>query len=175
MVLRVKSYQICRRPSILSFLGALLSYAAEILALLVPRKPVLWIHDIWCGSGSWSVDPYLWLTDPDQTPDPTPFFATLRMQKKIFFLITYPLAHYLHSLIYCLKDNFCVKILFCKHYFSPLNTFMRKGKDPHPDPYLWPTDSDQGDPKTSRSVSPNTVGNWEEVYTWFRLGTLCSK
>ncbi len=30
-----------------------------------------------------------------------------------------------------------VKILFCKHYFNPLNTFLRKGKDPVPDPYLW--------------------------------------
>jgi hypothetical protein len=24
------------------------------------------------------------------------------------------------------------KILFCHHYFSPLNTLMRKGKDPDP-------------------------------------------
>jgi hypothetical protein len=24
-------------------------------------------------------------------------------------------------------------MLFCRHYFSPLNTFMRKGKDPEPD------------------------------------------
>ncbi len=33
--------------------------------------------------------------------------------------------------------KFSVKILFCncKHNFSPLKTFMRKGKDP--DPYLW--------------------------------------
>ena len=30
--------------------------------------------------------------------------------------------------------KFCIKILFCNHYFSPLNTFMRKGKDL--DPYL---------------------------------------
>jgi hypothetical protein len=29
-----------------------------------------------------------------------------------------------------------LKFLFFKHYFSPLNTFMRKGKDPDPDPYL---------------------------------------
>jgi hypothetical protein len=28
----------------------------------------------------------------------------------------------------------CVKVLFCKHFFIPLNTFMRKGEDP--DPYL---------------------------------------
>jgi hypothetical protein len=27
-----------------------------------------------------------------------------------------------------------MKILFCKHYFSPLNTSMRKGKDPEPEP-----------------------------------------
>jgi hypothetical protein len=26
------------------------------------------------------------------------------------------------------------KILFCKKSFSPLNIFMRKGKDPEPDP-----------------------------------------
>jgi hypothetical protein len=28
--------------------------------------------------------------------------------------------------------KFCVKILFCRHYFNPLNTFVRKGKDPDP-------------------------------------------
>jgi hypothetical protein len=27
-----------------------------------------------------------------------------------------------------------MKILFCSHYFSPLKTFIRKGKDPEPDP-----------------------------------------
>ncbi len=41
-----------------------------------------------------------------------------------------------------LKINFCVIILFCKHYFSPFNIFMRKGKDPVPDPYLCLTDPD---------------------------------
>jgi hypothetical protein len=39
-----------------------------------------------------------------------------------------------------LARKFCIKINFCNHYFSPLNTFMRKGKDPDPepdpDPYL---------------------------------------
>jgi hypothetical protein len=39
-----------------------------------------------------------------------------------------------------LKIKFFAKIvcniLFCRHYFSPLNTFMRKGKDPEPDKYL---------------------------------------
>ncbi len=44
-------------------------------------------------------------------------------------------------------QKFCVNILFCKHYFSPLNTFLRKGKDP--DPYLWLMDP--GGPKTCGS------------------------
>jgi hypothetical protein len=30
--------------------------------------------------------------------------------------------------------TFIVKILFCRPYFSPLNTSTRKGKDPEPDP-----------------------------------------
>jgi hypothetical protein len=45
--------------------------------------------------------------------------------------------------------KFSVKILFFKIYFSPLNTFMRKGKDP--DPYLSPMDPDPGGPKTCGS------------------------
>jgi hypothetical protein len=32
--------------------------------------------------------------------------------------------------------KFCIKVLFWKHYFSLFNTFMRKGKDPYPDPFL---------------------------------------
>ncbi len=78
----------------------------------------------WCGSWS-GFEPYLWLTDPYPTPDPTLSSVTLRIQKS-------------------------VKILFCKHCFSPLNTFMRKGKDPEQmDPYL-----DSGGPKTCGSGSP---------------------
>jgi hypothetical protein len=46
-------------------------------------------------------------------PDPTPFFIDFKDAKKV-----------------------CVNILFCKHYFDPLNTFMRQGKDPEPDPDL---------------------------------------
>ncbi len=68
-----------------------------------------------------------------------------------FFLITCPQA-----LSSVLQLNFllklCIKILFCKHYFSPLNTFMRKGKDP--DLFLWLIrliNPDPGGPKTCRS------------------------
>jgi hypothetical protein len=35
-----------------------------------------------------------------------------------------------------LTRNFCIKILFCNHYFSLLNNFMRNRKDPDPDPVL---------------------------------------
>jgi hypothetical protein len=80
-------------------------------------------------------------------------------RKKIlyFFLTTFPQvqAHYLQSLTSCFKEKFCVKILFCKHYFSPLNVFIRNGKDlgPEQHPYLWLTDSDPGGPKTCGSGS----------------------
>jgi hypothetical protein len=77
--------------------------------------------------------------DPDPTPDQTPFFTDFKDAKKMFFfsyffLITCPLAHHFQSKILNFLLKFCIKILFCGHYFSPLNTFLRKGKDP--DPYL---------------------------------------
>ncbi len=61
--------------------------------------------------------------------------VTLRMGKFFFFIFfSYNLpAGTLSSVFnnnYLLK--FCLKILHCKQYFSPLNTFMRKGKDPDP-------------------------------------------
>ncbi len=33
------------------------------------------------------------------------------------------------------------------HYFSPLNTLMRKGKDPDSDPYLWLKQAEFADPE----------------------------
>jgi hypothetical protein len=64
--------------------------------------------------------------------------VTLRRKKKYsyFFLITYPQAHYLQSSTFNFLLKFFVQLLFCQHYFSPLNTFKRKGKDPdqQPDP-----------------------------------------
>ncbi len=68
-------------------------------------------------------DPYFWLMDLD----PTPFFFDIKNAKKIFCFHIFS-----HNLLtgFRLKINFllqfCVKILFCRHYFSPLNTFMRK-------------------------------------------------
>jgi hypothetical protein len=69
--------------------------------------------------------------DTDQTPGPSPFFIDFKDAKKNFlshcFLITCPRAHHLQSkkLIFLLK--FCVEMIFCRRYISPLNTFMRSG------------------------------------------------
>ncbi len=109
--------------------------------------------------------------DPAPDPDPTPFFTVFKDAKKIFvsqfFLITCPQAHHLRSkkLIFLLK--FCVKMLFCRHYFSLLNTFMRKGKDPDPDPYIGLMDPDPGGPETCGSGSGSP--------TLLKIGTLVSK
>jgi hypothetical protein len=71
--------------------------------------------------------------DPDPTPDPTPFFSNFRDAKKFIFF-SYNLPFSLQSSV--LKIKFFATILcqnlFCRHYFSPLNTFMRKGTDPDP-------------------------------------------
>ncbi len=39
---------------------------------------------VWYVSGS--LDPYLWLIDPDPDPDPALFVVTLKMPKKIFYV-----------------------------------------------------------------------------------------
>ncbi len=92
----------------------------------------------WCGSGS--AGPYLSLTNPDPTPDLTPFFSDFKEKHFSSYFFSYNLPAGTLSSVYCFKDIVC-QILFCKRYFSPLNTFMRKGKnpDPEPDPYLVPT------------------------------------
>ncbi len=104
-----------------------------------------------------SPDPYLWLMIRIRIQLRIRLLFSLAKQKifSYFFLITCPQAHYLQSkkFNFCLK--FCVKILFCRHSFSPLNTFMKKGKDPEsdpgPDPYIWLMDPDPVRPKTSGS------------------------
>ncbi len=70
----------------------------------------------------------IWLRIRIQLQIRLPSSLILRMQKKIsyFFLITSPQAHHLQSK----KYNFLLK--FCRHYISPLNTFIRKGKYPDP-------------------------------------------
>ncbi len=49
---------------------------------------------------------------------------------KYFFLITYPQAHVSSALKFNFLQKFCVKILFCKHYFSARSTpLWEKGKN----------------------------------------------
>jgi hypothetical protein len=63
--------------------------------------------------------------DPALDTDATSFFVDFKYAKQ---------THHLQSKKYKFFLKFCGKILFCRHYFSPLNTSMRKGKVPQPDP-----------------------------------------
>jgi hypothetical protein len=84
-----------------------------------------------------------------------PAFSNFEDAKKIIFFFIFFSSNFF--LIACFSYNlptgtlssvlkiyfllkFCVKILFCKHYFGLLNTFLTKRKDPEsdpdPDPYL---------------------------------------
>jgi hypothetical protein len=69
-------------------------------------------------------------------PDPTPFFVDVKdAKKKKIFIYFFKLIHHLLSKKFNFWLKFCVLIVFCRHCFSPLNTFMRKGKtDLYPDP-----------------------------------------
>ena len=77
--------------------------------------------------------------DLDSTLDQTSFFSDRKDAKNISYF-------FLKKFNFLLK--FCVKILFCKHYFSPLSTFMGKGKDP--DAYLLLMDPDRDTTPFSR-------------------------
>ncbi len=130
----------------------------------------------WYGSGS--PDPYLWLMDPDPTSDPTPFFIDFKDAKKYFFpyfflFLTCPQAHHLQSKKFNFLLKFCVKILFCRHCFSPLNIFMRKGKDPDPDPYLWLMDPNPGGLKHLDPVYPDPVPDSDPLHCQ-KLVFLCT-
>jgi hypothetical protein len=71
--------------------------------------------------------------DPD--PDPTPFFNDFKVAEKIVFFIVFSfnLPSGILSSVLKIKffaKKFCDTNLFCKHYFSLLDTFMRERKDP---------------------------------------------
>ncbi len=71
--------------------------------------------------------------------------------------------------LYGLLLTFWVKILFCKHYFSPLNIFMSKGKDPEPDPYLWLMDPDHKGPNTCGSCGSGSPTLVKTLYSLMRI------
>ncbi len=60
--------------------------------------------------------------DTDPTPDPTPFFSDFKDAKKLiffrlFFFYSLPTGTLSSVLKIKFLLEFCVKILFCKHYF----------------------------------------------------------
>ncbi len=55
-------------------------------------------------------------------------------------------------------------MLFCRHYFSPINTFMRKGKDP--DPHLWLIDPDPRGPKPCGFGSDSGLGQSTDLHLY---------
>ena len=77
------------------------------------------------------LDPAL---EQNPAPDLTPFFSDLKDAKKNYFFIAFS-YNYPKNIIFSLfLLNFVLEFYFvAKHYFSPLNTFVRKGKDPDPD------------------------------------------
>ncbi len=81
------------------------------------------------------------------SPPSDSFLQRLYWCKNSYFF-SYFLTH--RQIIFSLKNKSFCKIFFGKHYFSPLNIFMRKGKDPEPDPYFWLMDPDPGRPKNLR-------------------------
>ncbi len=70
-------------------------------------------------------------------------------------------------------------MLFCRHYFSLLNIFMRKGKDqePDPDPHLLLVDPDPGGPKTCGSCGSGSCSGagsptlFKSIFQPFEVGS----
>jgi len=81
----------------------------------------------------------------------------MQLDNSVFRRYNLPSLFNLQSEKFIFLLKFRVKILFCKYYFSPFNTFMRKGKDLEPDPdlYLWLMDLDPGGHKHP-DLDPNT-------------------
>jgi hypothetical protein len=109
---------------ILSSLYGIIDHSVDAAQSGVLTLPVLQssVEDPW----HFGADPY-----PDPTPDPTSFFIDFKDAKEIFFsyffLITCTRAHHLQSKNFNFWLKFCVKILFCSHYFSsPLNPLFEK-------------------------------------------------
>ncbi len=80
----------------------------------------------WCGSGSRSADPCLWLMDPDSDPDPDPAIFVIDLQdasKKLIFSTTFSACYFLKihlhyfSKIKCQKESQNSRIQGFSFYF----------------------------------------------------------
>ncbi len=77
------------------------------------------------------LDPAL---EQNPAPDLTPFFCEFKDAKKNYFFIAFSFNNPKNIIFSLFLLNFVLEFYFvAKHYFSPLNTFVRKGKDPDPD------------------------------------------
>ncbi len=120
----------------------------------------------WCGSGS--PDLYLWLMDPDSTPDPTPFFIDFQDGKFFFHNFSYNLPTGTSS-SFNFWLNFCVKILICRHFFSLLNKYIyekREGSGSCSVPLTNGSGSGSGRPKTCRSWSGSPTLMQTVPFVW---------
>ncbi len=100
-------------------------------------------------------NPWHFGADPDLS-----FYSEFMDAKKFFFIFfssNLPAGSLSSVLKFSFLLKFCVNIFFCNLYFSPLSTYMRKGKDP--DLYLT-NGSGSGRPKNMRIRILNTDRNY---------------
>jgi hypothetical protein len=127
------------------------------------------IHDprsgpmkFWYGSGS--VDPCLWLMDPDSDPDPAIFVKDLQDANK--------------KKKKSKRSHKTVRIKFFYYFCLMIEGWY---KDPDPDPHLWLMDPDPGGPKTCGSggsgfgsgTLKKKCNNWQEI-PFYLLRPLCT-
>jgi hypothetical protein len=74
----------------------------------------------------------------DPTPDLILFCSDFKDAKEIIFSYNLPAGTLSADLNIKFFAKMLCEILFCKHYFSPLTTFMRKANDPDPEPNPYP-------------------------------------
>jgi hypothetical protein len=84
-----------------------------------------------------------------------------RCKKNIFpcfLLLTCPQAHHFQSKKYNFLLKFCVKMLICRHYFSPLNTIYEKKEGSGSGSVPLTNGSGSGRPKNMR-ILRNRISN----------------
>jgi hypothetical protein len=122
--------------------------------------------------GSWSTDPYFWLTD--LAPDPALFINDLQDANKEYinyFAYYFLKVHILHSSK--IKSQRSHKTVESSvYYYFIFSGLLKEDPNPDPDSYLWLADPDPGGPKTLES-GPGTlifsffILSWILFLIWF--------